>query len=312
MKNQSIKTTMRVAVLDLGTNIFNLLVAEAIGKKLKVIHNSRLAVKLGQKGIGKNIIVQDAYDRGIKALLQHKQTIELYNPETTLAYGTSALRSASNSGNFIQEAYEKTGIKIQIISGEREAELISKGVLFSLGHSDHTVLILDIGGGSNEFIIAKQKEILWKQSYPIGMARLIEHFTISNPITPAEIDALENYFESQLSSLFDAVNTFKPDIFVGAEGAFESFFNLLQLESSNKLQYADLPIEKFHSLHKKLLLTTTEERTKMKDLEPYRVEMIVPASIFVSFVLDKLNLKKMIVSFYSLKEGAAIEFFNID
>ena len=305
---------MRFAVLDLGTNTFNLLIAELFNKKFKIIYNNRIAVKIGEGGIEKNIIAFDAFQRGLNAIAIHKTTIEAYQVKTILAYGTSALRTAKNANEFKQSVKKSFDIKIEIISGEKEAEYISKGVIHSISPVKRPVLILDIGGGSNEFIIADQNKIYWKRSYQMGMARLIEHFSISDPITFDQIKSLENHFNSELQDLYNQVDKYKPSILVGAEGSFESFFlmiNQIDCDSGYHNMSVNLSIEDFYSLHEKLTHSILADRLQMKGLEVYRAEMIVPASIFVNFVLKKLNINKIIVSFYSLKEGAAISYLRI-
>ena len=154
---------MRNAILDFGTNTFNLLIVEdGNGRELNIIHISKEPVKLGRGGIHRKIITEDAFLRGIKAIENHFQRIKEFGAEKTYAFATSAIRDANNGKAFIREVKDKFNLYVNVIPGEREAELIYKGVRMSCGFSDETVLILDIGGGSNEFIIANKKQIYWK------------------------------------------------------------------------------------------------------------------------------------------------------
>ena len=307
---------MQVAVIDLGTNTFNMLIAEQNGHGFKIIYNEKISVKLGRGGIVNNIIKPEAFDRGLTALTAHKQVIENYNIQQVIALGTSALRTAENSCDFVNAVKDKIGIDIQIISGQREAELVYKGVFQTLNDKSGNILILDIGGGSNEFILVKNEKIIWKESFKLGMARLIELFRPSDPVQPDEIIAMEKHFDKELQPLFNALKDVEIDYLVGAEGSFETFFNMINyfLHPDYHPQRTDvaklLNSTDTQTLHEILIRSTSGQRMKMKGLEPYRVEMIVPATIFVDYILKHLKIGQILVSPYSLKEGAAWEVYN--
>jgi exopolyphosphatase / guanosine-5'-triphosphate,3'-diphosphate pyrophosphatase len=307
---------MQVAVIDLGTNTFNMLIAEQNGQGYKTIYNEKISVKLGRGGIGLNLIKPDAFDRGLTALTAHKQVIENYHVEKVIALGTSALRTAENSCDFVNAVKEKLGIDIEIISGQREAELIFKGVMQTLGDRKNNALILDIGGGSNEFILVNNDKIIWKESFKLGMARLIEQFRPSDPIQPEEILAMEKHFDKELQPLFEALKEIEVNYLVGAEGSFETFYNMINyfLNSDFHPHKSDmaktLNQNDIQTLHEILIRSTSNQRMKMKGLEPYRVEMIVAATIFVDYLLKHLKIGQILVSPCSMKEGAAFEFFT--
>ncbi len=304
---------MRIAIIDLGTNLFNLIIAEKDNSKIKVLHNDKYSVKLGRGGIGNNIILPDALDRAYTALAIHVQAIKSFKVDKVIALGTSALRTADNSKEFIHTVHRKFGIDIELISGDREAELIYLGVRQTLDNSNETYLILDIGGGSNEFILANNKNIIWKESFKLGMARLLEMFHPSDPITQVEISQLENYFDQELKPLFQAIKNTKIESLIGAEGAFETFYNILNYQENPDFKPTSynysrtIQIEAFYTLHQKLIRTNADERCKIKGLEHFRTEMVVTSSIFINYILRKLSIQKMFVSPFSLKEGAAWE-----
>jgi exopolyphosphatase / guanosine-5'-triphosphate,3'-diphosphate pyrophosphatase len=309
---------MRIAILDLGTNTFNLLIVDTSdAKRLSIIHSSKQPVKLGKGGINRKILTDDAINRGLLAIDNHLQTIRTFQGvEKIYAFATSAIREAKNGHQFIQSIKDKYDIYVHIIPGEREAELIYKGVRLSMPIGKEPVLILDIGGGSNEFIIADNRKIYWKQSYNLGMARLLEKFNPSDPINPDEIRALEIYLNQELQSLFNAVQIYEPIHLIGASGSFETFFALLANMYPDKYKAknnpaAEIYFEDFHNLHQKLVLSTIEERRDMPGMEAVRVEMIVLASIFVNFTLKQCNLDKIYQSDYALKEGIIAEMLNL-
>jgi len=305
---------MIVAILDFGTNTFNLLIARRKERGFEIIYSGKQPVKLGRGGIHAGRITRDAFERGFVAINNHLETIRRHGVDEIRAYATSAIRNAGNGLDFVEQVEKKFGFRVRIIPGDREAELIYKGVRQSLELPDANVMILDIGGGSNEFIICNRKGIVWKESFEIGMARILELFTLTDPIAHEEVKALESYFRQELQPLFEAVRKEKPGILIGASGSFDTFYALIRHRTGagdDGKQGRQLALRNFRRLHTVLLGSTLEERKMMPGMEPVRVEMIVPASIFVSFVLRECNIRHLYQSDFSLKEGVIAELVGI-
>ena len=308
---------MRVAILDLGTNTFNLLVSEASEENgFSIIHTAKEPVKLGKGGIHKRVITDEAMERGFLAIENHLRNLKKFQPEKIYAFATSAIRDAVNGKIFNKEVNDRYGIYVHIIPGDREADFIYKGVRLSIDLNEEKVMILDIGGGSNEFIIANKNKIFWKQSFNLGMARMLEMFPLSDPIQKKEIKILENYFDAELESLFMAVKEFGPTTLIGASGSFETFFSLLSHSLPGKYKNdtshsREIELMDYYNLHQSLLKSTVKERMSMPGMEIVRVEMIILASVFVNFVLRKCNITKLFQSDYALKEGVIAEMLNL-
>ena len=151
-----------VAVMDLGTNTFHLLIARGDAANPEELFHTTVPVKLGEGGINSGIIQPAAYQRGIETMLNFSARIKEFTAERVSAIATSALRSASNGRDFIDEVRGRTGIAIETINGDREAQYIYEGV--KAGHclTAKNSLILDIGGGSVEFILGNIDRILLK------------------------------------------------------------------------------------------------------------------------------------------------------
>lgn len=301
---------MRIAILDLGTNTFHLLITSVskTGAWRKVF-KSKSVVKLGEGAIHRNEIAPIPFRRGIKALEHYKKIIDVHKPEKIFAFATSAIRSAKNGHEFVAVAKEKTGIEITVISGEKEAEFIYLGVRQCIAMDDQPALIMDIGGGSTEFIIANKAKIFWKHSFNIGAARLLEMFEPSDPILPAEIKKLMTFLSKELSILIDAVEKYKPDQLIGSSGSFDTFAEMIGYRFHKRNVISDknsytFSLDEYLKLHEILLFSTVEQRKKMKGLVKMRVDMIVLATICTSLVLQKTGIQKMMLSKYALKEGA--------
>ena len=174
----------RVAVLDLGTNTFNIVIAEGNQKEFQILYEEKVAVKIGRGGIQQKIIIQEAQQRALKAMQYYQDILQNYQVdlENVYAFATSAFRNAQNGEDLAALITEITGIEVPIISGAQEATYIYQGVNHALDLSERTNLIMDIGGGSVEFIIANKNRIFWKRSYEIGAQRLWTKFMKNDPI----------------------------------------------------------------------------------------------------------------------------------
>lgn len=303
---------MRYAVIDLGTNTFNLLIAEDTNDgKYKILLNTKEAVKLGEGGINNRIITEAAFERGISAIGRHFEKINNHKVNYVKAFATSAIRDAANGNDFAAALKLKFSLDISVISGDEEAGLICKGVRQSMPFKYKRFLILDIGGGSNEFIIGDDINIYWKKSFKLGMARLLERFQPSSPVTPEEIKLIEVYLSKELPELIENVNNLHPDIFIGASGSFDSFVSMLDAEKllagMRTDAFHEISPDNFRHIHNKLIHTTKHDRENMVYLEPVRKDMIVLAAIFVNFVFKQFRFEKIYQSAYSLKEGALAE-----
>lgn len=305
---------MRVAIIDMGTNTFNLLVVESNGDNhYQTLHNSKCFVKLGEGGIDKKFIAPEAWERGIKAIDSHMSTISTFNVDKVLAFATSATRDAENGVSFVDEIFKKHHLKVSIIKGEQEALLIYLGVKQAVDLGNENNLILDIGGGSNEVILCNASQAFWMHSFNLGVQRLLNHFSPNDPITSEEVLSVEQFLEVELQTLFEASSEYHPIRLVGSSGTFDTYRSLLAQAGTIPLSAhysADIPMDAYLKLHQKLLKSTRDERTVMPGMELIRVDYIVLASIFTNFIVNRLGIKSISQSNYALKEGALWEVLN--
>jgi exopolyphosphatase/guanosine-5'-triphosphate,3'-diphosphate pyrophosphatase len=301
-----------VAVMDLGTNTFHLLIAQADKNDPKELLHLYEPVKLGQGGINKGIIQPDAFERGIKTMEMFHQNMQKFEVDRIKAIATSALRSTSNGKDFIDLVKQKTGILIETINGDREAAYIYNGVKASGCLSAANSLIIDIGGGSVEFIICNHEAIIWKQSFEIGAARLMDKFHTSDPISAESVKDLQQYLDNILAPLFEAAQHTNISKLIGSSGAFETFAEVMELEKGNvfdlkSIKYMEFEPHHFNRLTTRLIASTHQERAATRGIIPLRVDMIVVASLITRYVLSQLHINEVAMSMYSLKEGVLVE-----
>lgn len=297
----------RIGIIDMGTNTFHLLIADEKDGMYRIIHRDRLSVKIGMGGINRGFITSDAMQRAMLALQSFRNTLEDMQAEHTFAYGTSALRNARNRVPVLQAIRDLTGLEVNLISGDREAEFIYLGVRSALHLGDEKSLVMDIGGGSVEFIIADNDNIFWKESIEIGAQRLLEKFQRHDPILPKEITALDAFLDEKLATLWEALDVHRPKILVGSSGTFDTlsyiFCEANDIHKTPEEVETPLTIEGFHAIYSDLLSKNREQRMLVPGMIEMRVDMIVVACCLIRRILESRPFGRIRVSTYSLKEG---------
>lgn len=299
--------TPPLAVIDLGTNTFHLLIASPPDEHghFEEIYRERRFIKLAEAGI--EYIGEAPYQRAIEALLHYRKIMDKHGVKAYRAMGTAALRTASNGPDLIVEAREKAGIEITSIPGAEEARLISKGVLAALPPlSAERILIMDIGGGSVEFIIADREGTHWAQSFPVGVAVLRRKFHHQEPITAAEVQELEVFLEEELSPLWAALERYPAHHLVGAAGTFDVIALLMSTGKPTPNSHT-IGLEKFEAFCDRCVSSTLAERFAMPQVPPERADMIVVALLLIQYILGKAAIRHLSVSEYAMKEGVLSE-----
>ena len=303
---------MKVAVIDLGTNTCNLLVAEVKPAEFHILHQSKQLVRLGDDKIRTDEISPEAIRRVIESFRSHQTIIESFHAEKIRTIATSAVRTAENKIEFLETIGERTGYLVKVVSGEEEAELIFKGVLLAFGHLHEPSVILDIGGGSNEMIIATGREMIWKESRPTGMARIINRFSLSDPIQNSEIKMLREYFAEEHKLTFQHCMTHKVKTLIGCSGAFDTLADMIDQVNPGEKQRTtqEISLADFHLIFEKLTRSTRKQRLTMKGMDQVRVDLIVPAVILIDQLIAETGIQKIIQTDYALREGVLFEMID--
>jgi exopolyphosphatase/guanosine-5'-triphosphate,3'-diphosphate pyrophosphatase len=297
-----------IAVIDLGTNTFNLVVGERNSFSKRIIYSRSMGVGLGKNGIQAGMLTQDAMERGWHALALLQQDAQKFTHEPILAVGTSALRNAHNVKDFAAGMQTQLGIQLHLIDGDEEARLIWEGVRASGALDDGTQLVVDIGGGSVECIIGNDRQLFWKKSFEIGMARMLALFPLEEPVQPEKLALIDTWLRENLHPLFDTLQKFNVKRLVGSAGSFDT---LSTIDASHKGEsylhgrqlFWEIPQADFRQLYQQILSASFEERLAMPGMLPIRAEMIVYAAVLIRLLADKLNTPNIVCSHYALREG---------
>ncbi|RZJ92391.1 MAG: exopolyphosphatase [Chryseobacterium sp.] len=294
---------MKIAAIDLGTNTFHLIIAEQNGSELQIIYKTNQPVKLGEDITKNNLIIPIAFNRGITCLKEFKVELDKHQVDIIKATATSGVRSAKNGLEFVEAAKNEAGILIDIIDGDEEAQFIYEGVKWS-GAITGKSLIMDIGGGSTEFILCDEENLIWKKSYNIGAARLMQGYFNSDPINEFDQHQIFDHIENELKALKVICEEYQPETLIGSAGAFETFTQMIAPEIDIKeVSTAEIPLAKYQKLADSLINSSHQERAKMDNLIPLRVDMIVMATLLTNYVLKEFKIKKIKLSTYDLKMG---------
>ena len=305
----------KAAIIDIGTNTFHLLLVDYTRQSYTVLHREKQVVKLGKGGMQNQRIEQDAVTRALQALHLFAEICQSQSVERIDAFATSAVRSASNGKAFIALVKKETGIVIEQISGTREAELIYKGIRSFVPLGKEVSLLIDIGGGSTEFIIGNKDSSLWSKSFNLGVARMKETLPSTDPISPEDYKEIKQELSEALTPLWSAIAKWKPKSLIGSSGTFESLLKMLwkQLGKEPDLTQPNIfSTDEFSALHKKLVASTLEERLKLPGLAPMRAEYIVYGSILIETVLNHTRYSQITYSDHALKEGFLAELTQIE
>lgn len=303
------------ASIDVGSNTFRLLIAEIKKGKIIDIFSDRKITRLGNKVNQTGILQVKNIEESIKALKEFASMISKYNVVYIRAIATSALREASNSDTFIQRVNAETGIKINVISGEKEAELNLKGILLSFSEPKYlnkTLLILDIGGGSTEWILYNGEHSIRMGSIPVGVIKFTENFLRTDPISNNDLSDMKNEMYSVIKKLEPEIHELisEETELIGTGGTFTTLASIdLKLDeySREKIHMHRISLSRLKKMSEFLLPLTLEERKKVKGLEPQRADLIIPGLLFTINVMDFFHFTELTISDYGLLEGALLE-----
>lgn len=296
----------KIAIIDLGTNTFHLLLVEVKDGEEKIIHKEKIAVKLGEGGISEGNISKAAEERAVKTMLYFKDKIKEEKVDQVFASATSAMRNASNGPEVMQRIHDETDISIELISGLDEAKFIHKGVKKALEIGPEPALIMDIGGGSVEFIICNETEVFWMQSFEIGAQRLLDKFHKHDPILPKDIEKLDDFLRKELAELKVKMDIYQPHHLIGSSGTFDTLIDINYLEKGEDKPddvAFSLSLEDFDRIFDEIIHKSREERMEIPGMIEMRVDMIVVALCLIQFLIENNEFIDIKVSTYALKEG---------
>ncbi len=296
---------MKIGTIDIGTNSMRLLIAEykngILVNRKKYVNTTRIGQGVDKQGY----ISKDAIERNVETLVEFSNVCKEECCEKVYCMGTSALRDSKNKEEFITLAKDKSGIDVDIISGEVESNLGFKGVLEGLDKSGD-ILVIDIGGGSTEFIIGNEKGIRFSKSENVGALRMTEKFLEQDPINDLEFENMSRFINEEIKDTLDYIKKDKVKKLVGIGGTITSLSAInQQLEeySMEKIHNSKLNITEIELILQNLKKMTLNDKKSLKGLQPKRADIITAGVEILYTIMKNLEINEIIVSEYDNLEG---------
>ncbi|MFZ3066309.1 MAG: Ppx/GppA phosphatase family protein [Nitrospirota bacterium] len=302
-----------LAGIDIGTNTVRLLIADVKDKyNFKEIRSERRITRLGEGLIENRRLLPSAEERTIFVLKEFGEILKGYPVEALAAVATSAVREAENGKEFVERIKVEADFDVEVISGEEEARRTFLGVVAGLNNKNGSLLIMDIGGGSTEFIVSKNAEVLSSISTGLGVVKLTEKFVKSELLTDKELEGLKNAIEKEVKGLKDSFNSASEATFVGTAGTITTLAAIDQnLTLYNPLCINNYILKKksVDRIFENLKSMTIEERLNIPALEKGREDLIIAGTAIVLSVMEKFGFREMTVCDYGLREGIVIDLY---
>jgi len=308
------KPTRRIAAIDLGTNSFHAIIMDIYPDgSFRRIDKLKEMVLLAEGGMH-HMLSDEAMRRGINALGKIKFLCDNLKVEKILAYATSAIREARNGGEFIQRVIDEVGIKPLAITGAKEANLIGQAIQHAIALDDQPVLMLDIGGGSVEFIIGNKDELFFNASRKIGAARMAEQLITHDPATKKEIKKLREKFAAELEDVAEILKEKPVLTIVGSSGTMENIGQMIadrkSLSTSLSLNELTFSADDFEEFYQDFITLDHAQRSKLNGLDKKRVDIIVPGVVLLRYLLQSFGIKTIRISEDALREGMILNYIH--
>ena len=306
----------RVATIDIGTNSTHLLIAK-IERKLNTFSielAEKSTTRLGERDPQTGELTSLAMNRAFSTLKRFKDLSESYKVESLIIAATSAVREAPNGKIFIAEIKKKIGLDVELISGAEEARLIYLGVLSGMQFGNKPHLVLDIGGGSTELILADSSEARALTSTKIGAVRLQREFIKKDPISSQNELFLRSFIRGSMESAIDKVSkrieAGEIPVLVATSGTAMAIGSLLSNKENHmqsKLQGYKITKNNLDIIVSQLIKMTPSERSQLSSLSERRSEIIVPGALILQTIMNMVDVNEIILSERALREGLVVD-----
>ncbi len=304
-----IERSKPLAAIDIGTNSIHLVIVSVnyANGRFKILDREKEIVRLGSGPSDMKSLSRSAMKRGVETLRRFKRIADATNTSVR-AVATSAVREALNREDFIQQVRSETEINIEIISGAEEARLIYLGILQALPVFDKKILMVDIGGGSTEFLVGKKQKIYYDNSLKLGAIRLSERFFPGGITNAGSIKKCREYIKGTLSPVFRAVNEVAFETVVGSSGTIENIARMIQSEKNEELppsiNASTFTGDELYELVDRIVSAQdNKQRSKIKGLDQSRVDIITAGVLILEQIFEELDIEQMAVSEFALREG---------
>ncbi len=304
-----VRTEFRLAAIDVGSNSLHMVIAQAdLDGSVTALWRMKEMVGLGRISFPSRRLSTEAMDRAIATLRRFQDAAQRRQCEKILAVATSAVREAENGGDFLLRVRRELGMSLRVVSARDEARLIYLGVRHAVPLKSGASFILDIGGGSVEFIVADKTRPLMLESRKLGAARMTAKFIHSDPIDGGDLKSLLAHYDRELTPLCEEIVSHKPVEAIGTSGTLENLAAMCAALYGTRPDVIERePVSKLLS---KLLESRSNDRAEYKGLDDQRKDQIIAGALLVNELFRRLNLERVTICKSALREGILVDYLS--
>jgi len=302
-----------LAAIDVGTNSIHLIVADVNLRngQFKILDREKEVVRLGAGSTDMKYLSESAMERGVHTLRRYKMIADSHDAAVR-AVATSAVREALNQDEFIRRVKTLTGVKLEIASGFEEARLIHLGVLQALPIYNKQHLLVDIGGGSTEFLVGRQRRILYNNSLKLGAVRLTQRFFPDQKYSRKVVKECREFVRGMLSPIKRSVKHEHYEVAAGTSGTILTVANIIRLrrdedEENSLNNFTFSRDDLLDTVDRIIDAESPQDRIDIDGIDPARADIIVAGAIILGEIFTELGIRFMMVSEYALREGIILD-----
>jgi exopolyphosphatase/guanosine-5'-triphosphate,3'-diphosphate pyrophosphatase len=306
----------RIAAIDVGSNSLHMAIAQAdTDGSITTLWRMKEMVGLGRISFPSRNLSAEAMDRALTALARFQQAARVRGCEKVLAIATSAVREAQNGGDFLDRARQELGLRVKVVSARDEAKLIYLGVRHAVDLNAQPHFIVDVGGGSVEFIVGDKTRAALLESRKLGAARMTARYITSDPASPADLKALAAHYDRELGPICNQVLALQPVAAIGTSGTIENLAAMCAAlygrgDKGGSAEPGVLEREAVSKLVARLVESRSADRARIPGLDDQRKDQVIAGAVLVNELFRRLNLKEIRVCRSALREGILLEYLG--
>jgi exopolyphosphatase/guanosine-5'-triphosphate,3'-diphosphate pyrophosphatase len=304
--------------IDVGTNSIHLIVVEldSAFDTSRVVYKAREMVRLGSDdALEHGRLSRKAMERGVDAIARFNEAATVRGAERIRAVATSAVRETENGGEFRDLVEARTGVQLEILDGYEEARLIHLGVANGYPLYDRVACLIDIGGGSTEFIVADGERPYLVDSVKLGSLRLYDAYLRDKPDPLRAARKLDAHVAGVLGPLVERIRHYRLDLAIGTSG---TIMGLAAIDAAQRglavkgVHGYTLSRARLETLQRQMLLMTEAERRRMPGMNPRRADIIVAGNAVLIGALALLGRDELVVCERALRDGVVVDLAQRD
>jgi exopolyphosphatase/guanosine-5'-triphosphate,3'-diphosphate pyrophosphatase len=306
---------MRLAAIDIGTNSIHMIVVQVKPDlSFEVVDREKEMVRLGAGGLAGGRLSEGTQAAALDTLQRFRQLAESRQVDEVIAAATSAVREARNGGEFLAQVLQRTGTRVQVITGVEEARLVHLAAVYGVEAASGTTVVVDIGGGSMEMTLGTAEEVHLARSFPLGVIRLMDRFVARDPLPGAAERRLVKHIRQEAGPFLQQVRSSGFDRVIATSG---TSLNLGQVAlagrrvfDSDRIHHSRLRAEDLHRVRKQVVALDMQRRLRLPGLDSRRADLVVPGAVLLDTVVRLLGAEEIILCDLALREGLVLDYIG--